>query len=69
MDFLSTQEAAEELHTKPSVLREYARRENDPFPLFLPPWCDRNALVSRADMAEWLSRNSKPIKGVANAGR
>jgi hypothetical protein len=61
--YISTAEAAAELHTKPAVIREYARRKEDPFPLFVPPWNDRNALVDRAEMHDWVNRNRKPIKG------
>ena len=59
-EYLSVKEAAAEFHTNDSRVLEYASREDDPLPLFHPPWCTRKLLVKRSDMVEWMDRNGVP---------
>ena len=60
--FLSVPEAALELHTKAATLREWASREQDPFPIRIMPWCERNGIVPVGEMMEWCGRNSRPYR-------
>lgn len=57
--FLSVPEAAREMHTKPETLREWASREDDPFPVRIPPWNRKHGIVAVDEMTEWFMRNAQ----------
>jgi len=57
--FLSVPEAAKELHTKPETLRQWASREEDPFPISVMPWNKRNGIVNVGEMVDWCARNAR----------
>lgn len=59
-NWMSVPDYAERIQTHPERLREVSRREEDPFPIYLFPWCERDGRIPVEDADEWLKRNSKP---------
>lgn len=60
--FLDVAEAAAEYHTSDSTIFEYASRKEDPLPLFHSPWCERKAMVKKAELEAWMDRNGRPYR-------
>lgn len=67
--FISAVALAEQWKVDADLVREFARRRDDPLPLACLPGRERGAMCATADAVEWFRRNGETLAERAEAKR